>query len=36
VEVTMNKVFNVLESDYMDYSNILNILPPNYFYKWVN
>lgn len=35
VEVTMNKVFNLLEPDFMDFSSILNILPSDYFGKWV-
>lgn len=35
VEVTMNKVFNLLEPDFMDFNNILNILPSDYFGKWV-
>jgi predicted transcriptional regulator len=35
VEVTMNKVFNVLEADFMDYGTVLNVLPSNYFSKWM-
>jgi predicted transcriptional regulator len=36
VEVTMDKVFNLLEPDFMDFSNILNMLPSNYFGKWMS
>jgi hypothetical protein len=35
VEVTMNKVMGLLEPNFMDFSNILNILPSDYFGKWV-
>lgn len=34
VEVTMDKVFNVLETETMDYSNVLECLPQDYFGKW--
>jgi predicted transcriptional regulator len=34
VEVTMDKVFHVLETESMDYSNVLDCLPQDYFSKW--
>ncbi len=36
VEVTMDKVLHVLEGDYMDYSNVLFMLPQDYFGKWMS
>ena len=35
VDVTMYKVFNIFEPEIMDFSGVLNALPPDYFGKWV-
>ncbi|UCE75186.1 MAG: hypothetical protein JSV56_05650 [Methanomassiliicoccales archaeon] len=34
VDVTMNKVMNVLQEDFLNYSNVLSALPYDYFRKW--
>jgi predicted transcriptional regulator len=36
VDVTMYKVFNIFEPKVMDYSTVLDVLPNDYFGKWVS